>query len=583
MPAPSKIANVASEGSADGSFLDSLLGVDDAKSSKNLKTPASHVSPSLSLFRSELQVLRCDVRSDMAFLTDGIRVQLTNLAQHQDAMTKMLSKISATQSEGRPVNLPVMRTQERAATPLTPAPPTSEGACMDPKVLEEENSHGKYSQLKRIFSIAEEVEQEEAANVALNQQSMLTRLSHAIHTMTWNQVELQVDLFVGFLICLNALLIGLQMDNPDPPGMWLAIDVTFSISFIMELTFKVYLHGFKGQFCGDGWLANCFDAFLIALDLAQLTLAIFFPGISKELSNAPSASLFRIIRLARLARLVRAMKAEIFRSLAEMIHGIAAGMGTLAWSFVLFFFCLYVSALVLREGLGRTNNSEPVEHVTEMFDSVPRSIYTMYRCSFVDCSSHDGTPIFEQVFPTHGSLYVFFYTAMTFITTVVIFNVISAMFVESTMTAAAALQQEKRIARMKDERLLSSTITFLIKKILYYSPEHEVPESMMESLDKIINDEVPLSVVDVTIQDPEVKQALDRLDIDPQDHERLADIFDPDNGGTVELLDVATGLNSLRSDPRRSDIVCVDLMIRSVQQVLREILAGVEKLQGEKS
>eukprot|EP00931_Biecheleriopsis_adriatica_P003150 TRINITY_DN10448_c0_g1_i2.p1 TRINITY_DN10448_c0_g1~~TRINITY_DN10448_c0_g1_i2.p1 ORF type:complete len:505 (+),score=86.93 TRINITY_DN10448_c0_g1_i2:250-1764(+) len=503
-------------------------------------------------------------------------------------MTKVLNRITDPLHDGTATSL-TLGDQERE--PFSPASAKSEGGYGSARVSarvsaklegEFQKTSGKVAQLRKIFDVAETVEKEQEELAALHQLGTLGFMKYRMTTMSWSEVEVYVDLFVGFMIVLNAILIGLHMDHPDPEEMWLAVDIVFSATFILELTFKICLHGFKGQFFGEGYLANCFDAFLIVLDLAQMMLELLFPGIAKELSNAPSASLFRIIRLARLARLVRAMKADIFRSLSEMIHGIAAGLGTLAWSVVLFFFCVYVSALVLREGLGRADGKEPVEHVTEMFSSVPRSLYTMFRCSFGDCSSLDGTPIFEQVMPTQGLLYVLFYSGITFITTVVIFNVISAMFVESTMSAAAALQNEKKRAKMQDEKLLYSTIAFLVRKILHYSPQHEVPSSLTQSLGEIINDEVPLSVIDETIKDPEVKRALDKLDINPQDHARLSDIFDPDNGGTVELLDVATGLRRLRGDPRRSDIVCVDLMIRSMQFVLKDILEGVQQLQNVK-
>eukprot|EP00931_Biecheleriopsis_adriatica_P062177 TRINITY_DN37448_c0_g1_i1.p1 TRINITY_DN37448_c0_g1~~TRINITY_DN37448_c0_g1_i1.p1 ORF type:complete len:208 (+),score=31.25 TRINITY_DN37448_c0_g1_i1:51-674(+) len=181
----------------------------------------------------------------------------------------------------------------------------------------------------------------------------------------------------------------------------------------------------------------------------------------------------------------------------------------------------------------------------------------------------------------NGLVSVLFYTFATFIISIVLFNVISAMFVESTMAAASTLHLEKKRARMRDEKLLFSKISMLVRCILEASPFHTVPEKLSESVDEIVQAEVPTELIDVTVSEPLVIAALNELDIDPQDHKRLADIFDPDNGGTVEIADVATGIRRLRGDPRRSDIVCVDLMIRSMQPVLAEILEVVHHLNSE--
>merc|ERR1712232_351927 len=60
-------------------------------------------------------------------------------------------------------------------------------------------------------------------------------------------------------------------------------------------------------------------------------------------------------------------------------------------------------------------------------------------------------------------------------------------------------------------------------------------------------------------------EALANLDIDPNDNKKLNDILDPDRDGKIHIVDLVTGLARLRGQPRRSDIVCVDLMVRSLQ------------------
>merc|ERR1712014_27175 len=91
--------------------------------------------------------------------------------------------------------------------------------------------------------------------------------------------------------------------------------------------------------------------------------------------------------------------------------------------------------------------------------------------------------------------------------------------------------------------------------------------------------ELPRDIFDEVLLDPTVREALDNLDIDPNDHKRLEDILDPDRDGTIQVVDLITGLMRLRGQARRSDIVCVDLMIRSLHKTVSKIDKGVESLQ----
>merc|ERR1712139_489389 len=112
-------------------------------------------------------------------------------------------------------------------------------------------------------------------------------------------------------------------------------------------------------------------------------------------------------------------------------------------------FCMlvYVISLIFREMFGR----KEVEHVSLYFNSVPRSMFTVFRCSFGDCSSRGGMPIFEHVYHHYGFRYSAVYALFVFVVTIGLFNVISAIFVESTMAAAIASQLAAKKARMADE------------------------------------------------------------------------------------------------------------------------------------
>merc|ERR1712008_578891 len=95
-------------------------------------------------------------------------------------------------------------------------------------------------------------------------------------------------------------------------------------------------------------------------------------------------------------------------------------------------------------------------------------------------------------------------------------------------------------------------------------------------VDDILKAEFPREDFDTVLkQDQSATHALTELDIDPEDHKYLSDILDPDNSGTIGILELVDGLKRLRGEPRRSDTIAIDLMVRSLQEKVDDIWRGV--------
>merc|ERR1712061_661891 len=90
-------------------------------------------------------------------------------------------------------------------------------------------------------------------------------------------------------------------------------------------------------------------------------------------------------------------------------------------------------------------------------------------------------------------------------------------------------------------------------------------------ISEIMNLDFERSIMDEVVMEPDMIEALNALDIDPDDHKYLSDILDPDNSGSIGIVEFYDGLKRLRGGPRRSDIVSVDLMIRSLQNTVQDI------------
>jgi hypothetical protein len=373
------------------------------------------------------------------------------------------------------------------------------------------------------------------------------------------------DSFMGVLIVSNAFTIGFSMDNESK--FWDGLDMFFSISFLFEQCLKIYLIGVWKHYYS---IANFSDACLVLIDWIQFLIQMN----QDDQKRSPSASLFRVIRLIRLVRLARLLRMPIFSDLVSMITGLVGGLTTLIWSIALFFLIVYVCALMFREFFGRSEK----ENIFDYFNSVPRAMFTVFRCSFGDCSSATGVPIFEHITLQYGALYAVIYCIFIFLITVGLFNVISAIFVESTMKAAIENEQKKRMERLRNTCLWESRISTLMLVFLEHVGKSCRRGSVHDSIESLTHEEINAETFKKWVADERVCQALTDLDIKEGDHPFLFDILDCDNSGSIYMAEVVDGLARLRGEPRRSDIITVDLMVRSIQMQCNHLVANMNKV-----
>eukprot|EP00929_Paragymnodinium_shiwhaense_P099463 TRINITY_DN6111_c0_g2_i1.p1 TRINITY_DN6111_c0_g2~~TRINITY_DN6111_c0_g2_i1.p1 ORF type:complete len:655 (-),score=105.85 TRINITY_DN6111_c0_g2_i1:201-2165(-) len=414
-------------------------------------------------------------------------------------------------------------------------------------------------ELRIVFEHAEEIEDK------LNEEKSLM---DQLREMNRQQLEMLLDSVIGILIVCNAVFIGVSLDaTPEQGRIIFAIDLFFSVAFISELLIKLCVNGFNGQFRGENRLMNIFDASLIAIDLLQLSLQVLYPDATNNMANMPSASLFRVVRLCKLVRILRLLRHPVLQTLLMMMHGMIGGLPTLGWALLLFMFSVYIVALLCREFLGRQEE----DHTHSYFSDVPRAMITTFRCSFGDCTDLAGTPIFEHVDKKHGIGFSVFYCLFAFTMSIGMFNVISAIFVQSTLAAATGMKAKQKKARLQDDVLWATRVNAIVRKIASTVLDLDETERLSEHTDMIYDLDVSCDTMDRIGMDPVVRAALEELDVDAEDHECLSEILDVDQNGSVVVIELLQAIRRLRGNPRRSDIVSVDLLCRSIQSTLKEM------------
>lgn len=400
---------------------------------------------------------------------------------------------------------------------------------------------------------------------------------HSFDTQRKERIRVRLmmlDSALAVLVILNTITIGVSADmSARHPFLWVVIDAIFASLFLIELLFKLWLTGVTEYFCGSEWRWGFFEAGLVVSAVLEVVLAMgrLDAPDSQEGDSNSKLSLLRMVRLIRITRVLRLVRLDLFSELMVMIKGTLGGIRTLGWSIVLISLPLYIVALLLRETLGEFQEKG---QGAEQFASVPTSFFTVFRCVVAgECTEAAGRPIFLSVTSTYGWGYGVLYCCTMVFMTFGLFNVIVAIFVENVIAGAKFNEHIKKQTRLRDRQLFLDKTVELLQMLSVASGRN--PRSLMkpvgaDSLPELENLELTPELFEVLRQQEGFQSVLRELDIADEDQFDLFDTLDVDGSGTVDINELLAGIAKLRGDPRRSDIVAVSLLLRSVQAELRE-------------
>jgi len=235
----------------------------------------------------------------------------------------------------------------------------------------------------------------------------------------------------------------------------------------------------------------------------------------------------------------------------------------------------------------------------EAFRTLPHAWFTMFRCTVAgDCANAQGQPIALLVSEHYGWGYGLIFCVTTIMMTFGLFNVIAAIFVENTLAAAKFNTVLHKRQRLLDRQMFAEKAAALIHFVWSVhmrrsqDPEWDVAGSTVserrldERIDHLTERDID-TAGDLHISPEfftflrtfsEFKRLLEDLDIADEDQVDLFDTLDVDGGGTIDLEELVVGISKLRGDARRSDIVGVSLVVRSIQadmQGLKEVAGKV--------
>jgi len=419
-----------------------------------------------------------------------------------------------------------------------------------------------------------------------------------------------LDPVIGVVILLNAILTGVQLELERSWPGWQWLEVAFTFIFMMEVLLKFVLLGVHSFFMGDDRCWNLFD--IVVVLLAVSDSLIFFLGDSSALS---SFTVIRILRFGRLTKLVRVLKLKMFKELRLLIDGVIAGVRTLIWAIVLLGFFIYSIAVLLRQTVGNPDEkfrgcdptqcpsfdcpscSKSARHFSQyrmtLFGSVGRSMLTVFRCFTDGCSSVDGTPLPVYIWDAYGSLAVMFYVIVILFVTFGLFNLIMAIFVESTFESAKADASRRRHIRHLEHVQIARKLQHLL--LMICSDQQDTFQEQSDKTKPWLHRTFGTSNADIhfknnmqpgvsmkhyvgpqeferIIDEPAVQQMLSAMDVSIGDWLNLFDVLDADGNRRLNIGEIVHGLMKLRGGAEKCDIVSLVLMLRSTQSEIKQLV-----------
>jgi len=404
----------------------------------------------------------------------------------------------------------------------------------------------------------------------------------------------------GLVILINGVVIGIQSDE----GMvlwegWRWVELLFTLFFTGEMCLRIYFSGLWHHFLGDDSSWNVFDAIIVIIAIVDTLIDFLMLDL-----NVSALTLLRTIRLTRLSRLIRIFRFKKMQELNHMVKGLLAGFRTLFFAMVLLFFMIYVVAVLMTVAFG-TDNKVPLIQADSLFSSVPRSMFTAFRCFTGDCETSEGTPIVYLLADAYGPPFIFGHIISTMIVTFGLFNLIMAIYVENTMTAAKRADENNKMRRDRESLRIAKTTKALVEQFCVghqLSEHHGTLNNEFHKEFKAVTRRSKVSLTgsrslrhthadlslheDVIItrelfllflQNPDIQNSLDDLDIQP-DRAHLFDILDADQSGAIHVHELVIGLLKVRGQARKSDQVACLLAVQAVHEMLRNISDGQARI-----
>jgi len=413
---------------------------------------------------------------------------------------------------------------------------------------------------------------------------------------------LMLDVVPSIVILISAVVAGFSQDISPEHGIWVALEMAFTLFFVGEIVVKIRVFGFIEYIWGADWYWSWFDVICVILAIVDLSLNLSAAAKGEENDTGALSSL-KMLKLARLGRIVRLLKFKIFQELKLMIQGVFTGLRVLFWAVVLLVGCMYLLGVVTR-----TIFSDYAE-----FSTVPIAMLTNFRCFTDGCVAFDGTPLQWKLEQEFGGPFMIAYILLFLFVTIGIFNLIMAVFIDN-VTDGSTKKRQRELGQNapKTAFIISDALRHLIlTSILRKEAESEAAEMERKGrprrVSKILREKMlglkemygykPHSASEYDELTSKIRadmmernivvtkdefnhwlhtekallETLDDCEIDLSCKFDLFDVLDADLSGELEFEEMIDGLLKCRGPASKTDIIAIRLKTRLLVRMMNKV------------
>jgi len=379
------------------------------------------------------------------------------------------------------------------------------------------------------------------------------------------------DKIVAVMLLLNAAFIGVQVDaiftGDDEHPAIIVIDYLFAVFFIAEIVLRMLGTGFKAFWIDpDVRLWNYFDFIVVGSSTVDSVLQVVLPKAPTQTQSSPLAniSMLRIIRILRVARVVRVIRImKFFRDLRILLAAIVSTVKTAYFALILIFLIMYMFGVALTQLVAdyvivqtELGNEIP-DDASFYFGSLADSLFTMFMTLAGGIDWKDAHIVLREA----GGFAVFLYVVFVIIMILCVLNVLTGIFCQCAIEAAATDKDNIISVQMQDRQHYINTIA-----------------SIFEEIDDSGDGKCSLAEFKAHIHLDSVQALLNSLDIELHDAFTLFEMLDADGTGDVDLDEFVTGCITLRGGAKAVQIEKVQSMVKCVFEEQAKMQSMLDRL-----
>lgn len=414
-----------------------------------------------------------------------------------------------------------------------------------------------------------------------------------------------LNIFVTLTIICSFFTMGVSQDvKPDWKG-WAGIEMLVAAIFVFELVVRVRVIGCRDFVRGDEWYWNFLDTVVCLTTCFDVVITLM--DAKDTYKNATRLSLaLRSIRVIRIAPLLRRLDVPYLSNLTSMFTGLAIGIPWLTWVTTVLCLFVYILGIICRQLFGPADEDkkwrsvcgdadfvfgdryaagqDPYEgecrvqrlYGEEYFGTVPDSMFTIFRCILGDCTSKGGQSLAPHFGFGYGWRFYIVYCIGLIVVVFGLFNTITAIFVESTMTGLKYNDAQKNYAQKYEANYLRKKLETLVARIREICAEHYGTTLNEDSPTNQIT--IEADTFSIMLRDRQVRNILKDLDIelDNRQESALYDLFDVDHEGKVTLYQFLELLKRMRGEITKCDIISTLVHLRNLNAKVKRVEERVQ-------